>query len=72
MNQFEDQLRQTLSRKQPPAGFTEKVMLHTTPRNRFWRWQALRSGMSVYMRDARYWRLTCRARGTQRLNSAEP
>ena len=41
MNQFEDQLRQTLSRKQPSADFTEKVLLKTTPRNRLWRWQAI-------------------------------
>ena len=41
MNQFEDQLRQTLSRKQPAAGFVDKVLLKTTPKNRLWRWQAI-------------------------------
>ncbi len=41
MNQFEDQLRQTLSRKQPPAGFADRVLSKTTPRNRLWRWQAV-------------------------------
>ena len=41
MNQFEDQLRQTLSRKQPSADFVEKVLLKTAPRNRLWRWQAI-------------------------------
>ena len=41
MNQFEDQLRQTLSRKQPSADFADKVLLKTAPRNRLWRWPAI-------------------------------
>ncbi len=39
MNDFETQLRQNLKRKQPPMGFTQKVLLQTaTPKRHLRRW----------------------------------
>lgn len=46
MNEFEEQLKQTLSRKQPAIGFAEKVLARTHPRNHSWKW-ALVAGLAA-------------------------
>ena len=41
MNHFEDELRQVLQRKQPPAGFAEKVIAKQAKPKTAWRWLAI-------------------------------
>lgn len=41
MNQFEDELRQALRRKQPPAGFVQKVLAKTRGPGKLRHWLAI-------------------------------
>ncbi len=50
MNDFENQLRQNLQRKQPPMGFTQKVLIQTaTPKRHVRQWvlAAVAAGLSL-------------------------
>ena len=47
MNHFEDELRQTLQRKQPPVGFAEKVLAKKRGSKRLWHWAVIALAASL-------------------------
>ena len=51
MNPFEDELRQALARREPPAGFTVRLLAKTRASRALWqwRWAAVGAAASVAM-----------------------